>query len=106
MPSLRGKIRLACSTLAMIVITLCSLAVFGLLFLKRLVHEGIAVSDLNIAVLEMRRQEKNLFLYGHPDAPGDPERHTETAPAILQEEHVALATGRKLTPAQLPPGTG
>jgi len=53
-------------SLAMIVITLCGVAVFDLMFLERQVHEGVAVSDLNNAVLEMRRQEKNLFRYGKP----------------------------------------
>jgi hypothetical protein len=39
MPSLRGKIRLAYSSLALIVITLCGIAVFDLMFLERQVHE-------------------------------------------------------------------
>ncbi|HYQ72209.1 MAG TPA: hypothetical protein VET88_09815, partial [Gammaproteobacteria bacterium] len=92
MPSLRGKIRLAYSSLAMIVITLCGIAVFNLMFLERQVHEGVAVSDLNNAVLEMRRQEKNLFLYGDPDALGDTEMHAGTALAIVRNEHAALST--------------
>jgi two-component system NtrC family sensor kinase len=92
MPSLRGKIRLTYSSLAMIVVTLCGIAVFDLMFLERQVHEGIAVSDLNNAVLEMRRQEKNLFLYGDPNALGNTEMHAEAALAILRNEHEALAT--------------
>jgi hypothetical protein len=54
--------------------------------------KGVAVSDLNIAVPEMRHQEKKLFLHGSPDAPGDTERHAGTALANLQEEHAALCT--------------
>jgi len=92
MPSLRGKIRLTYSSLAMIVVTLCGIAVFDLMFLERQVHEGVAVSDLNNAVLEMRRQEKNLFLYGDPNALGNTEMHAEAALAILEDEHEALAT--------------
>jgi two-component system NtrC family sensor kinase len=92
MPSLRGKIRLAYSSLAMIVITLCGIAVFDLMFLERQVHEGVAVSDLNNAVLEMRRQEKNLFLYGDPKALENTEMHAGAALTILQGEHAALAT--------------
>jgi signal transduction histidine kinase len=92
MPSLRGKIRLAYSSLAMIVITLCGIAVFDLMFLERQVHEGVAVSDLNNAVLEMRRQEKNLFLYGNPDALTETRMHARAALAILQDEQAALQT--------------
>jgi len=92
MPSLRGKIRLAYSSLAMIVMTLCGIAVFDLMFLERQVHEGVAVSDLNNAVLEMRRQEKNLFLYGDPNALGDTEMHAEAALSILESEQAALGS--------------
>lgn len=92
MPSLRGKIRLAYTSLAMIVITLCGIAVFDLMFLERQVHEGVAVSDLNNAVLEMRRQEKNLFLYGNPDALTETRMHAAAALAILEEEQAVLAT--------------
>jgi len=92
MPSLRAKIRLAYSSLAMIVIILCGIAVFDLMFLEQQVHEGVAVSDLNNAVLEMRRQEKNLFLYGNPDALAETGMHAETALGILRNERAALAT--------------
>ena len=92
MPSLRGKIRLAYSSLVMIIITLCGIAVFDLMFLERQVREGVAVSDLNNTVLEMRRQEKNLFLYGDSNALGNTEMHAGAALAILQDEHAALAT--------------
>jgi two-component system NtrC family sensor kinase len=91
MPSLRGKIRLAYSSLAMIVITLCGIAVFDLMFLERQVHEGVAVSDLNNAVLEMRRQEKNLFLYRDPDALIETGMHAAAALAILRSERTVLA---------------
>jgi len=91
-PSLRGKIRLAYSSLAMIVITLCGIAVFDLMFLERQVNEGVAVSDLNNAVLEMRRQEKNLFLYGDPDALTETRMHAEAALAILHSEQSVLGT--------------
>jgi len=63
MSSLRGKITLAYSSLALIVLILSGIAVFDLLFLERQVYEGVAVSSLNASILEMRRQEKNLFLY-------------------------------------------
>ncbi len=92
MPSLRGKIRLAYSSLAIIVITLCGIAVFELIFLERQVHEGVAVSDLNNAVLEMRRQEKNLFLYKDPDALTDAEMHAGAALEILRSEQSVLTT--------------
>lgn len=105
MSSLRGKITLAYSSLALIVLLLCGIAVFDLLFLERQVREGVAVSDLNKAVLEMRRQEKNLFLYEDPAAWSEADRQAARALEILDAERGPLsevAAERMLqTPVQM-----
>lgn len=61
--SLRGKITTAYVALAVGTGVLAVFAFLDLLFLERQVREGEVVSDLKDAVLEMRREEKNLFLY-------------------------------------------
>jgi len=61
--SLRGKITSAYVALVAGTVMLAVIAFLDLLFLERQVTEGEVVSDLKDAVLEMRREEKNLFLY-------------------------------------------
>ncbi|MCP5406785.1 MAG: HAMP domain-containing histidine kinase [Chromatiaceae bacterium] len=66
--SLRGKITSAYITLAISTLTLGIIAFLGLLFLEQQVTEGEVVADLRNAVLEMRREEKNLLLYADSEA--------------------------------------
>ena len=61
--SLRGKITGAYVMLALGTSLLGAIAFWDLMFLQRQVTEGEVVSNLKDAVLEMRREEKNLFLY-------------------------------------------
>jgi len=61
--SLRGKITSAYIALVISTAALGIIAFSDLLFLERQVAEGEVVTDLKDAVLEMRREEKNLFLY-------------------------------------------
>ncbi len=91
MPSLRGKITLAYSSLALIVVVLSVIAVFDLLFLERQVQEGVAVSGLNASVLEMRRQEKNLFLYADHSALAEADNLATTILDTLRTEQAVLA---------------
>ena len=65
--SLRGKITSAYITLVIIISVLGIIAVTDMLFLERQVTQCEIVSDLKDAVLEMRREEKNLFLYSDED---------------------------------------
>ena len=90
MPSLRGKITFAYSSLALIVLTLSGIAVFDLLFLERQVQEGVAVSSLNASVLEMRRQEKNLFLYADLSALTEADQLAASIIDLLQTEQTVL----------------
>ena len=91
MSSLRGKITLAYSSLALIVLILSGIAVFDLLFLERQVHEGVAVSSLNTSILEMRRQEKNLFLYADLTALAEADHLAEESLKTLHTEQPVLA---------------
>lgn len=91
MSSLKGKITLAYSSLALIVVVLSGIAVFDLLFLERQVQEGVAVSSLNASVLEMRRQEKNLFLYADLAALAEADNFAATILKTLQTDQAVLA---------------
>lgn len=70
---------------------LAVIAFLDLLFLERQVREGEVVSDLKDAVLEMRREEKNLFLYTDNEALAKADLSSETALTILHEHKQALA---------------
>ncbi len=63
MGSLRGKITSAYVVLVTGAVVLGIIAFLDLLFLERQIAEGEVVSDLQDAISEMRREEKNLFLY-------------------------------------------
>ena len=91
MSSLRSKITLAYSSLALIVLIMSGIAVFDLLFLERQVHEGVAVSSLNASVLEMRRQEKNLFLYADLAARAEADHLAAASLQTLHTEQLVLA---------------
>ena len=91
MASIRGKIRLAYSSLAFIVLLLCGIAVFDLLFLEKQVFEGVAVSRLYDATLEMRRYEKNLFLYADHSALSEANHFADVALITLSEDQGAIA---------------
>ena len=83
--SLRGKITSAYITLVISTALLGIIAVSDLLFLERQVTEGKIVSDLKDAVLEMRREEKNLFLYTDAAALLRADTHAADSLKILHE---------------------
>ncbi|MFV9614763.1 MAG: sensor histidine kinase [Gammaproteobacteria bacterium] len=89
--SLQGKITSAYITLVISTAVLGIIAVSDLLFLERQVAEGEVVSDLKDAVLEMRREEKNLFLYADADALLRADEYAADSLKILHEYHDALA---------------
>ncbi len=89
--SLQGKITSAYITLVISTAVLGIIAVSDLLFLERQVAEGEVVSDLKDAVLEMRREEKNLFLYADADALLRADEYAADSLKILYEYHDTLA---------------
>lgn len=66
MPSLQSKIAFAYVFLAALVIGLSMVALFELVRIEDKVREGGKVAELFDATLEMRRFEKNYFLYRQP----------------------------------------
>jgi signal transduction histidine kinase len=89
--SLRGKITTAYIALVAGTLVLAIIAFLDLLFLERKVREGEIVSDLQDAVLEMRREEKNLFLYADKEALARADLRAETSLGIVREYRLSLA---------------
>ena len=67
MKSIRKKTSKAFYLLATFIVLLCLFAFFNLLYLQLQVKEGVAISNFKDDILEMRRHEKNLFLYHNKD---------------------------------------
>ncbi len=88
--SLRGKITSAYIVLVIGIVALGIIAFLDLLFLERQVTEGEVVSDLKDAVLEMRREEKNLFLYADDEALSRADEYAMVSLNILQKYNAAL----------------
>jgi signal transduction histidine kinase len=66
MHSLQTKIAFAYLSLAALVVGLSAVALFELARIEAKVREGGKITELFDATLEMRRFEKNYFLYGQP----------------------------------------
>lgn len=88
MSSLRGKITSSYATLVVGTVLLGIIAFLDLMFLERQVIEGQLAAELKDSVLEMRREEKNLFLYTDTDALTRADKHAEKSLQILHENSV------------------
>ncbi len=66
MRSIRGKIGLAYGALALLGVVFMGIVYADLRYLEQRIAEGVAVSDFRERTLEMRRHEKNYFLYRDP----------------------------------------
>jgi two-component system, NtrC family, sensor kinase len=66
MRSIRGKIGLAYGALALLGVVFMAIVYADLRYLEQRIGEGVAVSDFRERTLEMRRHEKNYFLYRDP----------------------------------------
>jgi len=88
--SLQGKITSAYGALVAGIVVLGIVAILDLLFLERQVREGEVVSVLNDAVLEMRREEKNLFLYGDDEAVARTDGYAAASLRLLGQHKTAL----------------
>lgn len=91
MTSLRSKISTAYITLVVSTATLGIIAFWDLFFLERQVTQGEVVSDLKDAVMEMRREEKNLFLYADAEALIHVDEHAVISEKLLRDHHSALS---------------
>lgn len=85
MSSLRGKITSSYVTLVVGIVLLGIIAFLDLMFLERQIKEGELAADLKDSVLEMRREEKNLFLYTDTDALTKVDNHAETSLQLLHK---------------------
>lgn len=63
MNSIRHKTSRAFYLLAIFIVFICLFAFFNLLYLQQQVNKGVVISNFKDDILEMRRHEKNLFLY-------------------------------------------
>lgn len=63
MPSLRNKIFYTYGFSKLVLLAFAAVVFADLYYLSRQIEEGQAVADFREATLEMRRDEKNLFLY-------------------------------------------
>lgn len=66
MQSIRGKIGLAYGALALLGVVFMAIVYADLRYLEQRISEGVAVSAFRERSLEMRRHEKNYFLYRDP----------------------------------------
>ena len=90
MTSIRGRIRLGFYGLAAVVAAFAAVAYLDLRWLERRIGEGDAVAEFREHTLEMRRFEKNLFLYrGRTDLDAAL-RHATDASRVLQGKRDAF----------------
>ncbi|MEW5891584.1 MAG: HAMP domain-containing sensor histidine kinase [Pseudomonadota bacterium] len=94
MPSLRNKILNAYAFSKLIMLGFAAVMFVDLYYLNRQIENGQAVTDFREAVLEMRRDEKNLFLYRDPASIEQVLQQAANAEAVLasgRSAFVALA---------------
>jgi len=102
MISIHRKITFAFSSLAVLVVGVAALAFLDLLFLERQVEQGITITNLETAIQDMRREEKNLFLYQDTNAGKEADKFAANALQELQASPQALAeVGNVLQVGQL-----
>jgi two-component system NtrC family sensor kinase len=90
MPSLQRKIQLGYYALAGAVAGVALLAYSDLSYLERNIAPDVAASRLLDAVLEIRRYEKNWFLYGGAEALAEVEAYAEQAQGLIAEARPTL----------------
>ena len=90
MYSLQSKIALAYLSLAALVVGLSAVALIELTRIADKVSEGGKVAELFDATLEMRRFEKNHFLYRQPDDLAEHARYVARARELTRRDHAAI----------------
>lgn len=96
MRSIRGKISLAYAALALLGVVFMAIVYADLRYLEQRIADGVAVSDFRERTLEMRRHEKNYFLYREP---ADRFAALELADGVVAD----LGTRRQLFLSLVPP---
>lgn len=90
MPSLRSKIAISYVVSAIVVVAFGMFAYSDLRYLEQRIEAGAAVTDFMENSLEMRRYEKNYFLYGEPANLNAALTHAERAQADLEDSRAAF----------------
>jgi two-component system NtrC family sensor kinase len=88
--SIRGKIRLGYYALATVALASAVFALADLQWLDRRISEGAAVGEFQESTLEMRRHEKNLFLYHEPADLDAATQHSAAAQERLADSRAAF----------------
>ena len=88
--SLRGKITSGYLALVFAILGLGTIAFLDLLFLESRISESTTVTTFKDTVLEMRREEKNLFLYADPDAHARADAHATRLLALLRQHAATI----------------
>lgn len=91
MPSLQRKIQIGYYAFAAAVASVALLAYSDLSYLERNIAPDVAASRLLDAVLEIRRYEKNWFLYGGAGALAEVETYAGQAQGLIAEARPQLA---------------
>ena len=87
MNSIRHKTSRAFYLLAIFIVLLCLFAFVNLLYLQQQVKEGVSITNFKDDILEMRRHEKNLFLYHNKDELNNIFIFTQEASDNLKKNH-------------------
>lgn len=90
MASLRNKILSAYGFSKLVMLAFAAVVLADLQYLNGQIRHGQAVSDFHEAVHDMRREEKNLFLYGDPATFRALMRQAESARANLMQSREAF----------------
>lgn len=89
MPSIRGKITFGYYLFAACMIGLAVFAYANLRFLEQRLDWGVAVSGFLDTTLEMRRFEKNFFLYNQAEDAVSAQNYAGEALALLEQHAIA-----------------
>ncbi|WP_198263609.1 sensor histidine kinase [sulfur-oxidizing endosymbiont of Gigantopelta aegis] len=92
MNSIRHKTSRAFYLLATFIVLLCLFAFFNLLYLQQQVREGVVIGNFKDDILEMRRHEKNLFLYHNKEELESILVFTREAIHNLEQNHASYAS--------------
>lgn len=90
MHSLQSKIAVAYLSLALLIVGLSVVALIELDRITNKVREGGKVAELFDATLEMRRFEKNHFLYGQTSDLDEHARHVTRAHELLRRDAAVI----------------
>ena len=91
MQSIHRKITLTFGSLAALIAALALFAYLDMLYLENRVHQGVVVANLEYTLMEMRRQEKNHFLYRDRSAGSEALALASQAASLIKDEKALLS---------------